>query len=73
MDVLHIPSHGETINGIAYVAYGLGTGRFRRMLLPIRTAEIVAEIIKERGGEAVANFADVSDYQAAEAMIKQAA
>jgi thiosulfate reductase cytochrome b subunit len=30
-------------NGIAYVAYGLGTGRFRRMLLPIRIAEIIAE------------------------------
>src|SRR5580700_7367479 len=24
MDVLHIPSHGETINGIAYVAAGAG-------------------------------------------------
>jgi NAD(P)-dependent dehydrogenase (short-subunit alcohol dehydrogenase family) len=37
-----------------------------------RDAEVVAEIIKERGGEAVANFADVADFQAAEAMIKQA-
>ena len=32
------------INGIAYLAYGLATGRFRRMLLPIRIAEIVAEL-----------------------------
>jgi thiosulfate reductase cytochrome b subunit len=32
------------VNGIAYVAYGLVSGRFRRMLLPIRAAEIVAEI-----------------------------
>jgi thiosulfate reductase cytochrome b subunit len=32
------------VNGIAYVTYGLGTGRFRRMLLPIRLAEIIAEI-----------------------------
>ena len=31
-------------NGIAYLAYGLSTGRFRRMLLPIRIAEIIAEI-----------------------------
>ena len=31
-------------NGIAYIAYGLRTGRFRRMLLPIRLAEIIAEI-----------------------------
>lgn len=32
------------INGIAYLAYGFLTGRFRRMLLPITVAEIVAEI-----------------------------
>jgi thiosulfate reductase cytochrome b subunit len=31
-------------NGIAYITYGLSTGRFRRMLLPIRLAEVVAEI-----------------------------
>jgi thiosulfate reductase cytochrome b subunit len=31
-------------NGIAYLAYGLATGRFRRMLLPIRLLEIVAEV-----------------------------
>jgi thiosulfate reductase cytochrome b subunit len=31
-------------NGTAYLAYGLGTGRFRRMLLPIRIGEIVAEL-----------------------------
>ena len=31
-------------NGIAYITYGLSTGRFRRMLLPIRLAEIIAEI-----------------------------
>src|SRR5262245_3773857 len=31
-------------NGILYIAYGLSTGRFRRMLLPIRLAEIIAEI-----------------------------
>ena len=31
-------------NGIAYITYGLSTGRFRRMLLPIRIAEIIAEI-----------------------------
>jgi thiosulfate reductase cytochrome b subunit len=31
-------------NGIAYLAYGLGTGRFRRMLLPIRFGEVLAEI-----------------------------
>ena len=31
-------------NGIAYLAYGLRTGRFRRMLLPIHIEEIIAEI-----------------------------
>jgi thiosulfate reductase cytochrome b subunit len=31
------------INGLAYLAYGLATGRFRRMLLPIRLGEIIAE------------------------------
>src|SRR5262245_18158740 len=31
-------------NGIAYLAYGLSTGRFRRMLLPIRIGEIAAEL-----------------------------
>jgi thiosulfate reductase cytochrome b subunit len=31
-------------NGIAYVAYGLGTGRFRRKLLPVRVSEIVANV-----------------------------
>jgi thiosulfate reductase cytochrome b subunit len=31
-------------NGIAYLAYGLATRRFRRMLLPIRPMEVLAEI-----------------------------
>jgi thiosulfate reductase cytochrome b subunit len=30
-------------NGIAYLVYGLATGRFRRMLLPIRLAEVLSE------------------------------
>jgi len=34
------------INGLAYVAYGLATGRFRRMLLPIRIREVLQEIRK---------------------------
>jgi thiosulfate reductase cytochrome b subunit len=32
------------LNGLAYVSYGLWTGRFRRMLLPIRAAEVLAEV-----------------------------
>lgn len=34
------------INGLAYLAYGLRTGRFRRMLLPIRAPEVLQEIRK---------------------------
>lgn len=33
-------------NGLAYLAYGFTTGRFRRMLLPIRIAELLHEIRK---------------------------
>ncbi len=32
------------LNGLAYLAYGLATGRFRRMLLPLRWTELVATV-----------------------------
>ena len=32
------------LNGLAYLIYGLATGRFRRMLVPIRWTELVATI-----------------------------
>jgi thiosulfate reductase cytochrome b subunit len=32
------------LNGLAYVAYGLLTGRFRRMLLPIRLSDLLANV-----------------------------
>lgn len=32
------------LNGLAYLIYGLATGRFRRMLLPIRLRDLVANI-----------------------------
>lgn len=32
------------LNGLAYLVYGLATGRFRRLLLPIRWSELVATI-----------------------------
>jgi thiosulfate reductase cytochrome b subunit len=32
------------LNGLAYVTYGFLTGRFRRMLLPIRPAELLANM-----------------------------
>jgi NAD(P)-dependent dehydrogenase (short-subunit alcohol dehydrogenase family) len=37
-----------------------------------RAADEVVEVIKSRGGEAVANYADVSDFADAEAMVRQA-
>jgi len=32
------------LNGLAYVCYGIATGRFRRMLFPIRWHELIATI-----------------------------
>jgi thiosulfate reductase cytochrome b subunit len=32
------------LNGLAYVSYGFVTGRFRRMLLPIRRSDLVANV-----------------------------
>jgi thiosulfate reductase cytochrome b subunit len=32
------------INGLAYLAYGLATGRFRRKLLPIWPSEVIATV-----------------------------
>lgn len=34
------------LNGLAYLAYGFATGRFRRLLWPIRPREVVAEIVR---------------------------
>ena len=34
------------VNGLIYLVYGFATGRFRRKLVPIRPAEVVAEIRK---------------------------
>jgi len=32
------------INGLAYIVYGIVTGRFRRMLFPIRLRQLIADI-----------------------------
>jgi thiosulfate reductase cytochrome b subunit len=32
------------LNGLCYLGYGLATGRFRRMLLPIRGREVIAAV-----------------------------
>lgn len=34
------------LNGLAYLAYGFATGRFRRLLWPITPREVVAEIVR---------------------------
>lgn len=34
------------LNGVAYLAYGIGTGRFRERLLPVRPAEVV-QVVRE--------------------------
>jgi len=33
------------LNGLCYLIYGIFTGRFRRMLLPIRVRELIQEIV----------------------------
>ena len=33
-----------TLNGLAYLAYGFATGRFRERLLPIRVAEVIQTV-----------------------------
>ena len=35
-----------TLNGLAYIVYGLATGRFRRMLLPIYPRALIADIAR---------------------------
>ena len=32
------------LNGLAYLTYGFATGRYRRMLLPIRVGELVSDV-----------------------------
>jgi thiosulfate reductase cytochrome b subunit len=32
------------LNGLAYLVYGFATGRFRRMLMPVRISEIVSNV-----------------------------
>jgi thiosulfate reductase cytochrome b subunit len=32
------------VNGLAYIAYGFATGRFRRKLIPVRPSEVLSQI-----------------------------
>jgi thiosulfate reductase cytochrome b subunit len=50
------------INGLFYVLYGIATGRFRRMLLPIRASNVLADLRAALGGKL--SHADLSAYNA---------
>lgn len=55
------------LNGAAYLAYGVATGRFRRMLLPIRPREVLHEV-----GEALRfrlNHTDLTVYNAVQRLL----
>ena len=55
------------LNGLAYLAYGLATGRFRRRLWPIRPAEVVHEV-----GQALRfrlSHADITVYNAVQRLL----
>jgi thiosulfate reductase cytochrome b subunit len=54
-------------NGIAYLVYGFATGRFRRMLLPVRIVEVLAEM---RAALALRlSHADVTRYNAVQRLL----
>jgi thiosulfate reductase cytochrome b subunit len=55
------------LNGLAYLAYGLATRRFRRMLLPVRIAEVLAEM---RAALALRlNHVDLTRYNAVQRLL----
>ena len=62
---LELAKHGArvVVNDLGTSVHGEGAGR---------DAEHVTEIIRKRGGEAVADFGDVGDEQQAEAMVQRA-
>ncbi len=62
---LELARHGATVvvNDLGGSVTGEGTGR---------DADLTVDIIKSRGGNAVSNYADVSDPDASEAMVAQA-
>lgn len=62
---LELARHGATVvvNDLGGDVSGSGAGR---------DADLTVDIIRERGGEAAANYADVSDAEQAEAMVAQA-
>ncbi len=55
------------INGIVYVTLGLASGRFRRKLLPIRPAEVIADIKAALSGHLAHD--DISVYNAVQKLL----
>jgi thiosulfate reductase cytochrome b subunit len=54
-------------NGLVYLALGLATARFRRKLLPIRPAEVVADVYAAISGRL--SHADLSHYNAPQKLL----
>ncbi len=55
------------INGIVYVTLGIATGRFRRKLLPIRPADVVADVKAALAGRLAHD--DLSVYNAVQRLL----
>ena len=55
------------INGIVYVTLGIVTGRFRRKLLPIRPAEVIADVKAALSGHLAHD--DLSVYNAVQRLL----
>lgn len=55
------------LNGLAYLAYGLASGRFRERLLPIRPAELVQEV--HRVLRLKLDHADLTVYNAVQKLL----
>src|SRR4051794_24345407 len=62
---MELAKHGAkvVVNDLGSSVTGEGEGK---------DADLTVDIITSRGGEAIANYADVSDYAAVEAMVQQA-
>lgn len=55
------------LNGLVYLCYGLFSGRFRRMLWPIRPREVVSEMVKALTFRL--QHADLTRYNAAQKLL----
>nr|WP_210179681.1 cytochrome b/b6 domain-containing protein [Bosea sp. PAMC 26642] len=55
------------LNGLAYLGYGIATGRFRRKFFPIRPADVAAEIAKALRFDL--GHADITLYNAVQKLL----